>query len=183
MEWERGSSYSAMNIASFTITELDNIGSPSVSAIGTPTFSTNHTYVSGVPYFGNGTTVAFPINSLGFSSIYGSVDPRTVLSRVLTLRDAVNQTNATDFSHNSVFTNTLTANTSNTIGLSMNLTSSNVGLVNIGATVYNVNNTNGVDNGSLFSNIAYVGTAISESTMNVASFSGMPIHERDKKVY
>lgn len=170
-----GSTYTAANVASFTVSEIDQVGEPYVAAIGTPSFSSNHTFVSGVPYYGNGTTVAFVANSLGFSNIYETVDPRTVLSRVLTLRDATNQTNVTDYSHNSVFADTLTANSSNTVGLSMHLTSSNVALVNIGANVYNVNYTNGQDNASLITNIAYVGTAISESTMNVASFTGMPI--------
>jgi hypothetical protein len=172
-----GNGYTKSNITTFTVPLTDSIGTPTVTNVGTPTFSSVLTYVSGIPYYTAGVTMTIPTNSLYFTNIYNTIDPRTILTNALTLKDSTNNTNVTNYTYANVFTNVLEASSSNTVALTLTLSSTATAsdmLVNVGRTVYNVNNQSGVA-GTLLSGIFYCGSSISEGSINVATFTNMPI--------
>lgn len=181
--WTAGTGYGARiqrsNVTSFTVGSVDTIGVPSVSLLSAPTIGgASYTYVSGIPYYGPGTTLSFASNTINFGNIYQTIDPRTVLTRVLRL--TIGST-ANDYSHNTIFTNVLTANNRNNTPLSLTISGGSVtSSLNLSGTVYNVNYQGGSTNSSLFTGIGYIGSAVSE-TGNVASFTGMPITQAVRK--
>lgn len=163
-----GSYFNSNLIASFTVGATDPIGTPTVTLTGTPTFSATYTYVSGIPYYGNGVTVTYPVNALTFTNIYNTIDPGSVITNVLTL-------NSTNYTYAQVFTNYLVSNANNNNTLSLILNSGGTSsTVSISRVIRNINNQSGVS-GTLMSSILYLGASINETTMNVATFSGMPI--------
>lgn len=171
-----GSTCFASNLATLVIGATDSIGSPSVSLASLPTFDTNSlTYVSGVPYYTSGTSVSFAQNALNFGNIYDTVDPfPTYVTDVLTL-------NSTNFSYASVFTDYKNSsfNTANSVAtpLAITLTGYGAETVSISGTVRNVNYTSGT-NTVLLSGIAYLGTTVNETTLDmvsVATYTVMPI--------
>jgi hypothetical protein len=172
-----GSYFNSNNIASFAVGATDPIGTPTVSFTGTPTFSgSSYTYVSGVPYYTSGIQISMSINTLVFNNIYNVIDPTTALTNVLTIQDATNNSATTNYTYSQVFNNFLVSNSRNDKALTITLTSPNTGsLVTLSGKVYNINYQNGNTNTSLISDIAYVGSAVSESSMQVASYTGMPI--------
>jgi len=147
-----GASIQRSNVTSFTVGAVDTIGVPSVSLLSTPTIGgSSYTYVSGIPYYGPGTTLSFASNSMNFGNIYQTLDPRTVLGRVLRL--SIGST-AVDYSHNTVFTNVLTANNRNNSPLSLTISGTAVtSSLNLSGTVYNVNYQGGSTNSGLFTGI------------------------------
>lgn len=174
-----GSTFSSNNIARFSVGATDSIAAPSVALSGSPVPSistSNLVYVSGVPYYGNGTTITYPASSLSFSNIYNTIDPRTALTNVLTIRDATHNANATNYTYANLFTNVLLASSTNNNSVSLTLSSTtNPALTTLSATVYNINYQSGILNSSFQTQIAYLGTTVNESAMNVADFTGMPI--------
>lgn len=166
-----GATYIASNILSFTIGVTDDISNPSMTLSGTPTFSTsNLVTVSGIQYYGSGTVMTFPINSITFGDMYKTIDPRTINTLTpLTI-------NNTTYQYNSVFTNVTVASSSNNFALSTTLTGTANALKQIPAGVRNVNYQSVYTAYPNFvPNVAYVGTAINEATMSVAVTSGLPI--------
>ncbi len=174
-----GSTFSSNTIARFSVGATDSIGAPSVALSGSPVPSistSNLVYVSGIPYYGNGTTITYPASSISFTNIYNTIDPRTALTNVLTVRDATHNANATNYTYANLFTNVLLASSTNNNAVSITLSSTtNPSLTTLSATVYNINNQSGVLNSSFQTQIAYLGAAVNESTLNVADFTGMPI--------
>lgn len=163
-----GSYFNSNIIAAFTVGATDPIGAPSVTLTGTPSFSATYTYVSGIPYYGNGVTVTYPVNALTFTNIYNTIDPGSVITNVLTL-------NSTNYTYNQVFTNYLVSNNKNNNTLSLSLTSGGTSsTISVSSTVRNINYQSGIS-GTLMSSILYLGSSINETTMNVATFAGMSI--------
>ena len=164
-----GSSFQGSNLASFTVGATDTIGTPFVIRSSAPTFSTtNLTTVSGLPYYTSGTTVTFPTNSIGFSNIYNVIDPRTIGGLY-----PIN-INGTSFEYSSVFTNVTTANSTNTAANPLQITLSGAGSeITVPATVFNVNLNN--LNFNFLPNVCYLGNAINEASMAMATFTGLPV--------
>lgn len=163
-----GSYFNSNIISAFTVGATDPIAAPSVTLSGTPSFSATYIYVSGIPYYGNGVSATFPINGLTFTNIYNTIDPGAVITNVLTL-------NSTNYTYAQVFTNYLVSNNRNNNTLSLSLTSGGTSsTVSISSTVRNINFQSGVG-GTILSSILYLGASINETTMNVATFPGMPI--------
>jgi hypothetical protein len=159
-----GSFVQASNVASFTITTADTIAAPTMTLLSPPTFSTTPLYVaSGVQYYTNGTTMTFAENTLAFTNIYQTINPATVLSRVL-------QIGTTNFRHTDVFTDHLTFNTLNSKAVSVTI-NSNV----IGATVFNINSSNTYP--QFVNSVAYVDSqsAQSETVLPSTQYSSVPV--------
>lgn len=171
-----GSTFTSNAIASFYVPPTDQVGAPTVSLIGTPTLSATYTYVSGIPYYANGTTVTFPTNSLAFTNMFNILDPRYYLGS--TGSNAILLDTTTLYNDSNVFTNLTTFSASNNYALSVVMTeTSTTAPRTIPATVYNINYEypNGNTNSSLFGTIGYLGAAVPE-TSNLVAFSGMPIY-------
>lgn len=166
-----GSYYTGTNIATFTVAATDSIGSPSVTLSGTPTFSSTYTYVSGIPYYTSGTTITFPSNALAFTNIYNNIDPRTAITNVLSLTGNGSTTN---YTYANLFTNVLSYSATNNNSATLTLSGSGSSTINITSTVRNINYQSGVG-GTLMSSIGYLGTAVDESTLAMANYTGLPI--------
>jgi hypothetical protein len=164
-----GSSFIGSNLATFTVPLTDNIAAPSVALGTSPTFSSaNIVNVSGIPYYGNGTTVTFGANGLGFQRMYNTIDPRTISGlNPLTI-------NGSTYTYASVFTNVTAASTSNNNSLVTTLSSATNGLINLSSITRNVNFQSGIT-ANIVSGIAYIGTAVNESTLDMATYTNMPI--------
>jgi len=171
-----GSFFNSNAISTFTVGATDSIGQPNINLSGTPTFSSgSYIYVSGVPYYGYGTTLTFPVSSLTFTNIYNTINPTSpsVITNVVII-------NGVAFTYSQVFTNFLVANSTNNNTLSVTLNSSEtVSTLPISATVYNINYQGGYST-TLISNVSnsgilYLGSAINETYMNVATYPNMPI--------
>lgn len=156
--------------ASFVVGTVDLIGTPTMSLTSSPppSFTNTTTLVSGIPYYTNGVTITFPISAISFTNMYNTIDPRPLVATALNI-------NGQAFTHADVFTNVLTGNTTNTRAIAITMTStSNISSpTNVQATVYNVNTSN--SNPLFIPSIAYLGTAIPESSAQIAQYSAMPI--------
>ena len=167
-----GSRFIGSNLATFTVGPTDSVVSPTLTLANPPTFATtNTTSVSGVQYYSTGTVVTFGVSpsSLGFTNMYGSIDPRTIAGlNPLTI-------NGTNYTYNTVFTNVTSASSANNSALTTTLTSSANGLINLSSVVRNINYQSGVSYSSFVSGICYLGTPVDETTMAMASYTGLPI--------
>jgi hypothetical protein len=176
-----GSYYSSNNLAFFTVGATDSIGAPSVSLLSAPTFTesaSGHTYVSGIPYYSNGVTVSFPQSSLGFTNIYNTIDPTNPPASLGSPITYVLNLNGNSYPYSTVFTNFKTNNATNTnpTPLSFTITSGTTSsLTTLPSTVYNINNRSGINNNAFLQNIAYLGSAVSE-TGDIAYYGGMSIN-------
>jgi hypothetical protein len=167
-----GSFYATSNAAAFTVGATDSIGSPSVTLASAPTFSSNLTYVGGIPYFASGTTMAFPRGALHFTNMFSVIDPRgysSINNNALTL-------NGTQLAYASLYTDVTHSSSSNDYIVSTTLTGGGASIVSIPAIVRNVNNQSGVSS-TLMTGIAYLGTPVNERTMTMAQYTGLPITE------
>lgn len=167
-----GSAFVGSNVATFTVGPTDSVGSPTLTLANAPTFATTHTTsVSGVDYYSIGTVVTFGVSPsrLSFTNMYGSIDPRTIAGLYpLTI-------NGTNYAYNTVFADVTSSSSANSSALTTTLTSSANGLLNLSSVVRNINYQSGVSYGSFVSGICYLGTAIDETVMTMASYTGLPI--------
>lgn len=157
-------------VAAFTIGSVDLISTPTatLTQAPAPSFTNTTTLVSGIPYYTTGTTVTFPVSSIAFTNIYNVIDPRPLVPTALSI-------NSQSFTHADIFTNVLTANSTNTraIAITLSSTSNLTTSTAVPATVYNINSSN--INTQFVPSIAYVGTPINEATTQIARYSSMPV--------
>jgi hypothetical protein len=171
-----GSSYYNSNAGSFTVGTTDTVSTPTVSLNpGTATFSSNNfTYVSGVPFYGSGTTVTFPPNALSFTNMYGTIDPRTLITNAMTFSN-INSGTIKNFTYANIYTNVTQSSSANDNSLTFTLSGTVNGTVEIDAVVRNTANITGVAPTTLMSLIAYLGTAPDETNLPASIYTGMPI--------
>lgn len=154
----------------FTVGITDTIGTPSVSIYGSPapSFGSTLTYVSGIPYYTDQVVITFSPNAIAFTNMYNVVNPVTLIPYALTI-------GTTSYTHSDLFTNVSLGTTRNlnTVYHKISSTANPTTSLTIPATVYNVNGSN--INSTFVSSIAFVGTPINESTLQVASYTQMPI--------
>lgn len=166
-----GSYFNAYNVATFTVPVTDLISTPSIVLSGSPspTLSATTTTYSGVQYYTSGLTIVFPPSSIAFTNIYQTIDP------VGRIPFAIRLNNASNYTHEQVFTNHLVLNAANTHTITYTHTSTSNGLLTIPATVYNVNGSN--INTTFLASISYIGNpaAISETIIPPSQYQLMPI--------
>ena len=175
-----GSHYYNSNAGSFTVGAVDTLKSaPSVSLSGTPIYSTDHiAYISGIPYYGSGTTITFPAGSLHFSRMYEAIDPRPLISTAMTLCNIISsapqpQTTTSNYNYSSIYTNVTTHSSTNDVDVSLILGGTGNGLLSIYDTVFSTfsHTTSQLSVTPYF----YLGTPPNETALPTSSFTGMPI--------
>jgi hypothetical protein len=168
-----GSSYTSNHVAHFTVNEVDQIGAPTVTSTTMSLSTANVVSISGIPYYGSGTVLTFPIHGLAFTNIYNIMDPRLIASNVLTLTDGYNSSN---YTHNQVFTNVLSFSASNTRAVHYTLSNAlTTSTVSVSGITSNVNYTEGDATFLLVPQIAYVGASIDEVHLPITTFSPLPV--------
>lgn len=159
-----GSYYVAKNVATFNVGQVDTISAPTAILVGTPTFSSTTITYSGVPYYTTGVQMTLPINAINFTNIYQTIDPAP--ATVLTLGNS-------NYPHSAVFTNHLIANATNTKSVTLTLASNVTTILNIPATVYNINGSNTYP--AFVASVTYVGVPMSEINVPSAQYSSVPV--------
>ena len=169
-----GASYATPSfICTVVVGVTDTIGSPAVSASTYSIAQNCLKYVSGLPYYSNGTAFTFNAGNLNFGNVKATLDPTTVIGTFLTL---AGNSGSANFSHATVFGGTtLALNMSNTnvVALAINNTSPQV--ISVSGIIRNVNHPNGGAWATLASGFYYLHSGYETPALSI-NYSGVQVN-------